>query len=356
MPPADPAAAMRKAISENNAVKIQRLLDSGLSPNIEVHKTYKTPALTYAVLYGNEAAVQKLITAGADLNKQDKNGETPLLMSYQHPNVSTILLDAGANVNIANRRGESPLMRFIAESNPNVFRLINEGANLHHQNVSGDTTIGIAVQSSRGDNKLSIIRKLIREGVDLNKHSILNHTPVVTAALHGSIETAFELIRAGADRRELMRIIQETQRLANNNNNNYNSNNMSRIDPDVLSPNVLAAILTELEQGPPGPPENRVIPRGTTNAITMEEIQNGNAIIDFIRANVNPNDPSRPLYESDKGNYYKANTVDQLASNPLTREPIRGRRTFIARIAAEGGRRRRKTKRTHRRQSTRKAH
>ncbi len=329
MPPVAPEAAMRKAITDNDVAKVQQLLSSGVSPDIIVNKIQTNPALVYAAEQGKEAIVQALIAAGANLNKQDKHGNTALMKSKQNPTISNMLLDAGADINIRNNDGETALISLISGQSPVVIRLIDAGADVNALGNFNETVLGNAVHYAEGEIGLNIVKRLIEAGADLNNHGRLQRAPLVSAALSGKIPIVKELVRAGADKTELMRILQPQDEMVNNNNRYYQ---------EEVPQHLRAAVFEALEELPPA--TNHIIPRGTLNSITMDEIQDGNRLTNFRR---NPQ-----KYESNLGEYYKRSTVLQLRHNPHTRGPIEGKRNFIARFAAEGGRRRRKTRATRR--------
>ena len=61
---------------------------------------------------GDIEKVRKLLQAGANVNLQDKNGETPLYKASRngYTNIVRLLLDAGANPNIQDNGGQTALM------------------------------------------------------------------------------------------------------------------------------------------------------------------------------------------------------------------------------------------------------
>ncbi len=75
-------------------------------------KTYLTDQLFKAIKREKSFQVCKLIKKGADIQAQDKNGETPLILSAWRGSIemTKMLLDAGANVEVKNKDGKTPLM------------------------------------------------------------------------------------------------------------------------------------------------------------------------------------------------------------------------------------------------------
>ena len=65
----------------------------------------------------------------------------------------------------------------------------------------------------------------------------------------------------------------------------------------------------------------RVLPAGTEDAVTMNDIKTGNIMANFS---------SSKGLESSAGRYYRKNTANNLTENPFTRRPITNRVNYIA--------------------------
>jgi len=75
-------------------------------------------------------AVKTLITAGADVNARNNNGETPLhcaVYEGSHKKEAIkILIAAGADVNMKGNDGITPLQMAIKEDNPEIAEILRE--------------------------------------------------------------------------------------------------------------------------------------------------------------------------------------------------------------------------------------
>lgn len=120
-----------------------------------------------AIITGNDI-ICDLVKAGIDLNQEDKIGQTPLLLSViWNPDsdpkrgqisdgisLTQLLLDNGANINYQNKAGNTTLM-FSAE-NPRVFKfLIERGADWTLENHEGETVLDILQYRQKMNNKES---------------------------------------------------------------------------------------------------------------------------------------------------------------------------------------------------------
>lgn len=85
-----------------------QLLKNGTSVNVRESETFRTP-LHYVT---SKSLAQLLIEQGAEVNAQDKNGDTPLHMA--HADAIPTLLMHDADISIKNKRYEKIWMRTVA--------------------------------------------------------------------------------------------------------------------------------------------------------------------------------------------------------------------------------------------------
>jgi len=121
------------AIINNNTPVAQLLLTAGANPNVALSNTpHNALGLIAAHNADNAALARALIDAGVDLNAQDDEGSTPLLIAIarNHVNVAKELIKAKADPNIAAHDGYTSLMYAIHYENPDLVReLLALGAN-----------------------------------------------------------------------------------------------------------------------------------------------------------------------------------------------------------------------------------
>ena len=80
---------------------MQQLLDKGADINLRTFAHDRTPLL-YAIANNNTNEVEWLLSRGADVNKSDSNGWTPLIFAAfcNYSACVKILLEHGANTNL----------------------------------------------------------------------------------------------------------------------------------------------------------------------------------------------------------------------------------------------------------------
>jgi ankyrin repeat protein len=89
-------------------------------------------------------AVALLLSAGADPNARDNEGNTPLIDCRLDPDVALELIKAGANVNARNGSGRTPLMSALK---PDVVQvLLEKGADVLARDQRGKTALDLAKQ------------------------------------------------------------------------------------------------------------------------------------------------------------------------------------------------------------------
>ncbi|RHZ72235.1 hypothetical protein CDV55_108814 [Aspergillus turcosus] len=113
-------------------------------------------ALHWAVVKGKEAAVQKLIELGADVNAVDERGHSVLHLavtpeSYNEIETSTriakLLLENGAMIEARSLSGKTPLHKAVLDSNIQALELLLDyGADIMARDNQGMTALHYAVR------------------------------------------------------------------------------------------------------------------------------------------------------------------------------------------------------------------
>lgn len=103
------------AVSSDNELRVQLLLDYGADPNIEDHKG-DIPFIE-ASFESRLKILQQLIATGADINHKNNNGETPLMVASRNQALSVMqtFIHAGADVNCSDNIGRTALMHALIE-------------------------------------------------------------------------------------------------------------------------------------------------------------------------------------------------------------------------------------------------
>ncbi len=101
--------AMVDAVKSGDTVKVQSLLDKGVSPNLKTDNGQTI--LMLAVYLGHTDIVKSLIEKGADVNAKDNNGKTALMYAAEKGNIemARLLLEKGADINAADNKGKTAL-------------------------------------------------------------------------------------------------------------------------------------------------------------------------------------------------------------------------------------------------------
>jgi ankyrin repeat protein len=104
---------------------LQKLIDKGADVNTMCNIEKRT-CLIWAVINHNKNIVQLLIEAGADINIQDRYGDTALILAsmYGSKEIVKLLLKANANVNIQNDNGNTALMYALGYDNIKIIKLL----------------------------------------------------------------------------------------------------------------------------------------------------------------------------------------------------------------------------------------
>ena len=115
-----------------------------------------------------------------DLEKKDKYGYTPLLITSYHNYIelAKFLISKGANVNNVNDYGDTSLHYTSYYNNIELAKLlIDKGANVNINNNTGDTPLIIASRN----NYIELAKLLIDNEADVNAKYIWNYPPLYYA-------------------------------------------------------------------------------------------------------------------------------------------------------------------------------
>ncbi len=163
--------ALMVASIRGNCEIVSLLLESGIDINSIIGQS--GTALHYAAERGQIKVAKLLIAADADVNcpntseeAGDNKNETPLMSAAtNNEEIFNLLLDADANVNIQDSEGTTPLM-ILAQSNRIDLpsRLIAAGVDVNAKNTEGRTALIIAADNGNS----AVVKLLIEAGADID--------------------------------------------------------------------------------------------------------------------------------------------------------------------------------------------
>lgn len=186
--------------------EILDVLNDGVNVNV-ASRTGRTSALMFAAKFKGADVVRALIEHGAEVNAQNKKGDTALILAsrYNTGDVVTALLDAGADREIMNAKGENAL--YWAEGNPGL-RGNDALGRLGRVTPEPDTEetdrmMKMILQrdflSMCKAGSVEEVDEALKAGVDVNRPNTAHVTALMFAARFNSPEVVNLLLDAGAD-------------------------------------------------------------------------------------------------------------------------------------------------------------
>ena len=151
----------RPDLASPDQVVTQQKLEGWLAAGADL-----TQELSNAIIANDLARVKFLVSKGADVNKVDDQGATPLTNAarQRHPEMVELLLGFGANVNQANNDGMSPLVAAVMRDHvPTIKVLLGKGADLEKPNSEGYRPLAIAI----AEEKYEVAKTLMEAGADV---------------------------------------------------------------------------------------------------------------------------------------------------------------------------------------------
>jgi ankyrin repeat protein len=191
---------LKRNYSENSVKEIIDLIDSGnIDINFSYIKSQKRTFLHVASSNGHANIVEKLLDKGAEIDKEDKIGITPIMdaVATGHLNIVQLLLNRGADIN---KQGICrPLFTAINVENLDmVDLLIKNGAKISFEPNPRITPIHHIAIYKKSDVGVKLLNVFIKYSVNINEQDIYNDTPLHIATMTNNYKIAEALIENGA--------------------------------------------------------------------------------------------------------------------------------------------------------------
>jgi quinoprotein dehydrogenase-associated probable ABC transporter substrate-binding protein len=208
---ADPNDELSNALVANDPERVKFLVSKGADVNKADAQGW-TP-LTSAARQRHDKMIDLLISLGADPNKVDGNGMTPLVSAVMRDHVPSIkaLLNAGANIEELGPQGYRPLSLAVAESKYEAAKTLMEaGADVNVASGKEGLTPLMIVAAQTGPAEgarflpgstrpIDVAKGMVERGAEVNAQADNGMTALMIAATHNSPPMIGLLIDAGAD-------------------------------------------------------------------------------------------------------------------------------------------------------------
>ena len=193
--------ALHWAVRSGNAEIVDVLIESGADLD-KGDQAGKTP-LSHAAESGNVELTGRLLAAGADVNKRDLVGGNSVLWAAGLGSADTLrlLVASGGEVEVKDINGLSPLAWAAQTGKTESMQiLIDGGADVNAtDNLAGESILMRAARSGKTDS----IKLLLDNGTDLGKKTKLGANALHIASEYGSAEVVQMLVERGLDPRQV---------------------------------------------------------------------------------------------------------------------------------------------------------
>ncbi len=191
--------------SKGNLKAVRNLIDAGA--NVDAQDEQKRTALMLSSKKGYLEIVKALVGAGAALNLQGNErsygGNTALMYACRNAHLGVVktLVEAGANLNLQGKERAREEYTALIYATYNGYQeiaktLIDAGANVNAKGKSYKVT-ALIISSEKG--YLRIVKALVDAGADVNLQNTHGKTALIHASRHGHLEIVKSLIQAGAN-------------------------------------------------------------------------------------------------------------------------------------------------------------
>lgn len=193
----DKSEELVKAATTKDFDKLKQLLDSGVDINTQDSQGRTALMMSLVPNFRNDNVLnlmntnsennddkitQFLIEKGADINIQNDRGDTALIFAIElsNKNAAKLLIEKGANVNITNNKKENALFYTPNDENHATVlemmkMLIEAKINVNQQDEQGDTILIKLVRSGKPYAQIKYIQLLLEKGADSSLKNMSGH-------------------------------------------------------------------------------------------------------------------------------------------------------------------------------------
>jgi len=192
-----------RALNYNYSTELaQNIIDLIESDTIDINfsdiiRKEQRTILFIASSGGHANIVELLLNKGAEIDKPDIYGNTPLHAAVEagHINIVKLLLDNGANINKTNNNEYTPLYTAVEIERPDIVDLLlKKGAKIRFESKPNTTPIHHISIYETGDIGVELLNVFIKNGVNINEQDIHGYTPLHIASTNNNYKIAKVLI------------------------------------------------------------------------------------------------------------------------------------------------------------------
>ena len=156
-----------------------------------------TASLNTAIREGDLKQIKTLLAHGTNLNTQDADGTTPLMLAVVNAEADCVklLLDKGADPNLSNKTGATALMWAVNDLKK-VQLLLDRGANVNAVSKDEKSPLRLALNLP---NPMPVVQALLAKRANVNQADKNGFTPLMFAGFSGNLELIQLLLAKGAD-------------------------------------------------------------------------------------------------------------------------------------------------------------
>ncbi|KAA8530688.1 hypothetical protein F0562_005378 [Nyssa sinensis] len=180
--------------AKENYLRVKQL-ESDITFHIVKQEAELALRVNSATYHGDLYQLKSLIRAGADPNKTDYDGRSPLHLAASRglEDVTRFLIQEGVDINISDNFGNTPLLEAIKNGHDRVASLLSkEGVSLKIDDAGSFLCMAVA----KGDS--DFLKRVLSNGIDPNSKDYDHRSPLHVAASEGLYVMAKLLLEAGA--------------------------------------------------------------------------------------------------------------------------------------------------------------